>query len=282
MNTVRRRTLSSFGALASVVLGSLLFASVASAQSGGDRDRSRHAFALHYGDGMRHYAEGHYDEAVRELFRAHALEPSARIARLIVRSYDAMGHCDAAARQRELLRERFRGADVPGPGRCAESGELTIECGDDTAVGEVVVDSRIETSCGSTLTVPLGTHTVTSPGARGAQRVEVTADARQVSVALRAPEAASVSSPELKKLTLDSPRSERARRPHTDVPRLEAGASQFRVIRLPGGIYYLWVAPDEGSELKGVESGDSSYIVPGTRTPTIVIPRVHSGGSGAE
>src|SRR5690554_7504216 len=75
------------------------------AQSSRTSQSSEIAHADFYGNGLRSYTEGNYVEAIDHLFHAFALRPSAEVLRLIVRSYDFMGHCDAAQKQRVFFKE---------------------------------------------------------------------------------------------------------------------------------------------------------------------------------
>lgn len=130
-------------------------------------------YSENYGDGLRLYAEGRYDTALESLYRAYALKPSANLLKLIIRSHDFMGHCSAVERQLELFSDAYRREDAPKPQLCVDPGTLKIECS--THSGTVVIDHMITTSCGASIKLPPGVHSVHSKALNEAKEYVVSA-----------------------------------------------------------------------------------------------------------
>lgn len=139
-------------ALTVVVVGAAV--PVQASELEGPTGAAGESFGVYYGDGLRHLAEGDHAAAVRALFRAYGLEPSAEIMELIVEAYDRMGHCGAAARQLDFFERHHDDQPAPELGECAETGELTIDCGGDEA--GMIVGGAVEVDCGETVDLPAG------------------------------------------------------------------------------------------------------------------------------
>lgn len=124
-----------------------------------------------YGEGLRDYAEGHYDSALDNLYRAWVLEPSEFLLKLIVRCHDFIGHCSAATRQRELLSELYPNARLPTPQRCETPGTLELACG--AYSGEVRVNDAFDIRCESSTELGPGRYTLRIPRSNDSQNVEI-------------------------------------------------------------------------------------------------------------
>ena len=128
--------------------------------------------AANYGDGLRHYAEGRYNLALENLYRAYAEKPSANLMKLIIRSHDFMGHCSAVERQMLMFRESYPREDAPKPQLCATPGTLKIEC---SPHAQIIIDHMITADCGTELKLPPGTHRVHSTQLNEVAEFKVTA-----------------------------------------------------------------------------------------------------------
>lgn len=127
---------------------------------------------VHYGEGLRHLAEGRMAQAVQHLFRAYGVEPSPRILALIVEAYDEMGHCDAADRKRAFFETVHPDDEVPQPKRCASTGTVDVECGSED--GQVVINGDFTIGCGRAVSLPAGeSHRLGIVGADQRQSVDV-------------------------------------------------------------------------------------------------------------
>ena len=166
-------------ALAILLAWGLVPLEEAVASDDGSGENISQNYGVYYGDGLRHLAERRYDSALKALFRAYGMEPSAHVLELIVESYDAMGDCEAVDRQLQLLKERH---DEEGPSltRCEETGEVVITCGDHP--GEYVeVDGRRRGRCGSAISLAAEqTHYIQLSEAVDGEYVSVEAGAREV------------------------------------------------------------------------------------------------------
>ncbi len=117
-------------------------------------------YANYFGDGLRLYAQGHYNDALESLYRAYAIKPSAEVLNIIVRTHDFAGQCSAVERQLTLFKELFPREKSPKAQLCAEPGELRIEC--TPHASQVMINHTMRAHCGTTIKVPEGTHTVHS------------------------------------------------------------------------------------------------------------------------
>ena len=109
-----------------------------------------------YARGIQDFAEGRYGRAVDSLQRAYARGGSATTLKLIIRAYDAMGHCDAAARQRAFFSDAHPDQRPPGPRRCSNPVEVTLVC---QPVGTPVrIDRVMSSACGQKISMPAGEH----------------------------------------------------------------------------------------------------------------------------
>lgn len=201
-------------------------------------DETEQAYARYYGDGLRHYAEGDFEAAVENLFRAYAIRPEASTMGLIVRSYDQMGFCDAANRQVAVYRLVHDDKPVPEIDRCQTTGGLVIEC--EGRAAPIRVDGQFEAACGQRLTLPVGEHALSSERIDGAHKVSVSAG--QTATA---------------RLTLtprpqrwephDPPRIGQLSDPAVDVERLGAAGMGYTVFQSADGLYRIFILPDAGA-----------------------------------
>lgn len=193
------------------------------------------AYAESYGEGLRLYAEGHYDRAVKHLFAAYALDPAPMPMALIIRSYDFMGHCSAANRQLEVFGQVFPEVEPPGLQRCAEPARLTIACHPrDT---DVLVDGLITTRCGATIALPAGEHTLTAT-ALGAEKTLQLDAGLQASVTL-----------ELTPEKWIDHNARTALAGHLRVDRLPTDAgTRYTVVQGSDGLYQIWAHGDPSQQ----------------------------------
>lgn len=185
------------------------------------------AYAVYFGDGMRHHVEGRHVDAIEHLSRAFAMRPQVQTLRMIIRSYDAIGHCAAAAQQQLVHRELFPAAgEPPALARCAQTATLKLECGSSDA--ELVIDQRILTTCNASVLLPPGVHIIEGNGFSLVERVELAArEVRAIS------------------LPIDAARSNTAKSSDERVPMLATSSERFRVYLSPDGLYQIWVRLDE-------------------------------------
>ncbi|MBA2661276.1 MAG: hypothetical protein H0U74_03225 [Bradymonadaceae bacterium] len=206
--------------------------SAAFAQAGPPPGTSGDLYAAYYGDGLRHYAEGNYVGAVENLFRAYALQPSAGVLRLIVRSYDFMGHCGAAQKQQVFFTEMFPRESSPKLQQCQETASLALEC---LPFGTPVTVNRfVETYCGAEIQVAPGKLYVESPAHVSAQTLIVKPGERAVA--------------HIKVEAQKWSQSVARRSPIAEVPRLQSSPSQYAVYQSPDGLYQIWVRSDLRSD----------------------------------
>jgi hypothetical protein len=152
----------------------------ASAQSSEGAEESYSAF---YSKGMQAYVDGDYEEAIDLFYRAYGMDAKPVVARLIVRSYDFMGACDAARRQQEFYSAEHPDGKNVALQQCSNPARVQIECGGVTA--PVVIDEHIEAACGETVSLPAGSHVLHSPALDSPATVDVEAgEARAVSLAV--------------------------------------------------------------------------------------------------
>lgn len=190
------------------------------------------SYATYYGDGLRHYTEGRYDQAVESLFRAYALRPTASVARLLVRSYDFMGHCDAAQRQIEFFREVHPRTETPQFQRCKEPAQLKITC--EPLGAEVKVNRMIDTYCGATLSVAGGMQHLWLAREPAIQQQVAVAAGELVEVHLESPEKRT-----REWSVVDS---------NVRVPRLTRPTAAYQMIRSSDGLYRIWVREEMGND----------------------------------
>lgn len=211
--------------------------------SADEQPASERDYGIYYGDGVRHLAEGRYDEAVDDLFRAYGLGPSAHVMELIIDSYDSMGHCDAARRQIGFFDARHGDEGEPQLDRCAQTGQLVIDC---DAVGRrVQINRHRRARCGEVVEVPAGEdHRIAWSGARFGKPVSVAAgERRHVKASPDDDEftADDISVSRLPGLVGQVARLPGHRRSTPDVPRLPSlGESSYRVYETSDGIYQVW------------------------------------------
>lgn len=194
----------------------LSMGSVASAQS---TDRE---WAVLFGDGMRMWAEGRYDEALTHLYHAYAMQPTARTLKFIIRSHDFIGHCNAAHEQSKLFAEEFPGVEVPELQRCERPATLTLRCEQPTA--KILVGEHIQASCDQVIKVPGGEYTIRAPSLDFTERLELS-DGQARSFTIK----------------VQPTKWTRARSKHAEVPRIVGGSERFTVFLSRDGIYQIWV-----------------------------------------
>ncbi|MGM0558081.1 MAG: hypothetical protein ACQEVA_16975 [Myxococcota bacterium] len=109
-----------------------------------------------YARGIQDFAEGRYGRAVDALQRAYARDKSASTLKLVIRAYDAMGNCDAAARQRALFSDLHVDERAPSLTECTDPVTVTLVC---QPVGTPVrIDRVMSSTCGQTVSIPAGDH----------------------------------------------------------------------------------------------------------------------------
>jgi hypothetical protein len=119
-------------------------------------EKSASLYEKLYARGVQDFAEGRYGRAVDALQRAYARDKSASTLKLVIRAYDAMGHCDAAARQRAFFTDVHADERPPGPRKCTDPVEVTLVC---QPVGTPVrIDRVMSSTCGQTVSIPAGDH----------------------------------------------------------------------------------------------------------------------------
>lgn len=133
---------------------------------------SSDAYARYYGDGLRHYAQGNFSQAVENLFRAYAIMPKASTLGLIVGSYDKLGFCDAAARQLDVHRLVHPDTEAPVLNRCNQTGILAIAC--EGPVAAITIDRRFEVACDQEVALPVGEHHLSAERVDAPKKVVVT------------------------------------------------------------------------------------------------------------
>lgn len=203
------------------------------------------AYAVYFGDGMRHYVEGRHGVAIEYLSRAFAMRPQAQTQRMIVRSYDAIGHCAAAQQQRVLFREMFpTSGEPPVLERCATPATLTLSCG--SADADLLIDEHILTTCAAAVSLPPGEHVIEGRGFALLQRVTLAAkEARTL------------------ELPIDAAKEPKAKTPRGEerVPRLASTSESFRVYLSPDGLYQIWARVEsDGPELLAPTSAGTRFV----------------------
>lgn len=230
-----------FAALAAA--GALSYAQSGDAESkerGDDKPQSHESdgYARHLGDGLRHHAEGRFDQAVEHLFRAYAMDSRAKTLRLIVDSYDQMGFCDAAARQSDIFERNHPDAQPPEMERCANTGELTIECSQPKTT--VHIDEHFEARCGQTIDLPVGEHRVTGTLVESARTVKVEAgESARVELTIR---------PRVSRLSRAGSTSDTRSEGSPQIERLRGPAGDYPVYQAQDGLYHIFILPDSAGE----------------------------------
>ncbi len=204
------------------------------AQFSRTQQTSNEAYADFYGNGLRFYTEGNYVEAIDHLFHAFALRPSIDVLRLIVRSYDFMGHCDAAQKQRVFFQELYPRESVPPADQCKETATLTIDCTPTRT--PVIVNHVIDSYCGATLNVVPGKVHVESSTHGSSQSISVNpGDTAVVQIKLNAEKWSKVDAPANSSGLIR-------------VPRLPTRQSEYAVYQSRDGLYQIWVRAELRSE----------------------------------
>ncbi len=189
-------------------------------------DPTEQTYAAAFGAGLQAWAESNYVGAVMHMSRAYGLKPSPAPLRMVVRSYDMMGHCSAALQQQNLLELEHGVQSAVSLQRCAQPARLTLSC--EMSEVQIVVDRMIRTTCGTTVLLPEGVHEVVIPEREVHQRINLLAG--------------QVSTLQLK----SSPRKwAKARgRSGTHVPRILDDAERYTVYMSRDGLYQIWVRHD--------------------------------------
>jgi hypothetical protein len=196
--------------------------SAASAQE----DPTEQAYAAAFGAGLQAWAESNYVASVMHMSRAYGLKPNPAPLRMVVRSYDMMGHCSAALQQQNLLELEHGVQSAVALQRCARPARLTLSC--EMPDVQIVVDRMIRTTCGTTVLLPEGAHEVVVPEREVRQQVNLLAgQARTLALA-------------------SSPRKwAKARgRSGAHVPRILDDAERYTVYMSRDGLYQIWVRHD--------------------------------------
>jgi len=164
-----RRSPSRALALAAGVVAML---SITPSAAHAQQESADEVYADAFGAGMRAWAESHYHDAVVHLSRAYALRPSLAPLKLIVRSYDLMGNCGAAAKHLQLMRDEYPSDEAPKLQRCATPATLVLACElSDEALIQVGRD--IIAHCGESVSLAAGKWSVTVPSHDLSEEVEL-------------------------------------------------------------------------------------------------------------
>jgi hypothetical protein len=197
------------------------------------------AYARYYGDGLRHYAEGDFSQAVENLFRAYALESKASTLGLIVTSYDKMGFCDAATRQLSVHRMVHPDTTSPTLSNCASTGAVAISCKGPEAA--VTVDRQFTVSCGQRIELSTGEHQLSAERVDSPRRVTVE-EGETESVEL-------VFSPAPTRWKTASSEAKVSKLPDAaaQIDRLERGGLDYTVFQSQDGLYRIFIHPGSAS-----------------------------------
>lgn len=194
-------------------------------------DGARAGYAQLYSNGMQAYVDGDYELAVDLFYRAYGIDQKPLVARLIVRSFDFMGACDRALRQREFYNSEHPDAKDVQLQQCSNPARVSVECGDVDA--PVRVDDKVEARCGETLSLPPGRHVLSSPALDTPTTLDIEAgEQRTISLAV-----------DPKKWSPprgDQPRKWRGERGAVD----SDPTDEFSVYQSRDGIYRVWVRYD--------------------------------------
>lgn len=210
-------------------------------------------YGMYYGDGLRHLAERRHEEAVKALFRAYGIQPSAHVMELIVEAYDELGDCGAVRRQVEFL-ERHHDEESPPLKRCDDTGEVVVKC--QGKPGEyALIDGRRRVQCGEVIEVPAGeSHYV---------RWSVAGDPKRVTVEEGGREAVRFGAAEVE---IPGPIAQVRRLPvgvteGLSVPRLPSPTlEEYRIYEADDGLYHIWAAEDGAAS--GEEGAQVEMICP--------------------
>ncbi len=224
-----------FSFLSILLIGSL--SAPVFAQTKSSPQITSEAYAEYYGNGLRSYTEGNYVEAIDQLFRAFALQQSPDLLRLIIRSYDAMGHCDAAQKQRTFFQDLYPRDLAPPPDQCQSTAALTIEC---TPVRTpVTVNYVIDSYCGATLNLAPGNIHIESPSHGSSQSITLQkGEQATAQIKLNAEKWPQIE-------TVDASNHNQ---PLIRVPRLPTRQSEYAVYQSRDGLYQIWVRAELRSE----------------------------------
>ncbi len=230
-------------------------------QPGPSEATSEELRGIYYGDGLRHYAEGDYNQAVEALFRAYGLEPSPDVMALIVDAYDEMGDCRAARRQMSFVEKRYPESDIELRA-CESTGHLVAEC--DGVDESVTINGGIDAQCGTAIEVPADREHRVVWGTDAVEWSRVDADQRR---RLEAPETSSEGVAGVERLPGvqgQVPRLPFELDDSPDVPRLTLPSdffqSHYRIIEAPDGIYRIWSPATDSSEVES--EADVDIICP--------------------
>lgn len=193
-------------------------------------------WAQYFGDGMRMWAEGRYDEALTFLYRAHAISPTERTYAYIIRSHDFTGNCSAAEIQIEQMNVDYPGAAPPPLQLCYNPATLAIECEHPTS--KILIDDKIHVTCDREVRLPGGMHDVYVPSVDFRKQVTLEDGKRAVVQVKTTPRKW-------------SPASEGGR---TKVPRVASDREHITVFLADDGVYRVWVQ-DHGPEMLPVVGG---------------------------
>lgn len=216
------------------------------------------AWAQYFGDGMRMWAEGRYDEALTLLYRAHAISPTERTYAYIIRSHDFTGNCTAAEAQLEQMGLDYPGATAPPLQLCYNPATLFIRCEHPTS--QILIDDKMQVSCDREVRLPGGVHDVYVPSVDFRQQVLLEDGKREVVEVKTKPRKW-------------SPASDASR---TRVPRVAADRDRITVFLAEDGVYRVWVQ-EAGPEMLPVQGGAiCKGDVRGNRTCTPMTPEQHN------
>lgn len=216
------------------------------------------AWAQYFGDGMRMWAEGRYEEALTLLYRAHAISPTERTYAYIIRSHDFTGNCTAAEAQLEQMNTDYPGATAPPLQLCYNPATLSIQCEHPT--NQILIDDKIHVSCDREVRLPGGVHDVYVPSVDFRKQVLLEDGKREVVKVKTTP----------KKW---SPASDSG---HTRVPHVASDRDRITVFMAEDGVYRVWVQ-ENGPEMLPVHGGAiCKGDARGNRTCTPMTPEQHS------
>lgn len=221
------------------ILAALAWVATLSLTSAPAMAESKDAYARYYGDGLRHYAEGDFGQAVENLFRAYALESKASTLGLIVTSYDKMGFCDAAKRQLGVHQLVHPEASSPELRQCASTGIVAITCKGPEA--DVTVDRQFHVSCGQRIALPTGEHQLSAERVDSPRHVVIT-EGQTEHVEL-------VFSPAPTRWKTASSRTQVSKLSDASaqIDRLERSELDYTVFQSQDGLYRIFIHPGSSS-----------------------------------
>lgn len=246
------------------VTAAAMLATTTAAASAPEEGASEESFGVYYGDGLRHLAEQDHDRAVRALFRAYGLEPSAQIMGLIVEAYDRMGRCSAASRQLDFFRRHHGDEEAPQLRACSTTGRVEVDCAGHEE--GLVVDDGFEVGCSESVELPADQSRRLSWKATGADvEIDLEPDEHREIVYEAEDREAEVS-------RITSARGEISKLPFEldegpEVPRLTLPSDfdprRYRVFETADGLYEVWRLAegaerrDDGAEVEIVCPDDA-------------------------